>query len=421
MPLGLPSGSCLGFFGASASVGGLVACIIGGPLTERFGRKIMCSSGAALVVLMALMQTFSTSFEMFTGGKLRVGLGSFLQQVAAPVLVTELAHPKQRVAITSLYNTSIFIGLIIGAWVTFATYRIDSQWAWKIPCILQIVMPSYQLSMVWFCPESPRWLVSKGRIEEARAILVKHHGNGVEDEIVRFELNENIAGVEADKTVIKFNPYSPKAITATKGNRYRLWLCLVTAVGSQTIGGGFTANYLPLILDQIGMTTKKEKTLVNACLNIFNWVVCFSSALVIPRVKRRTISLVSAAGVNVTFIIWTALTARYMATEAVGLGIGVLVVIVISSFFVCICWIPLAIAYPLETVITKQRSIFFAITLFVINVTAVINSYMSPVGIENIGWRYYIPTCVWNALLFAFIYFTFVETSGMTLEITTLI
>ncbi|KAL3496355.1 putative MFS hexose transporter [Aspergillus germanicus] len=411
-----PSGARLGFFGASVSVGGIVACLIAGPLAERFGRRIMCSIGAMLVVAMALMQTFSTSFGMFTGGKVILGLGSYFQQVAAPVLVTELAHPKQRVALTSLYNTSIFIGLIIGSWVTFGTYRIASQWAWKIPCILQIIIPSYQMVMIWLCPESPRWLVSKGRIEEARAILIKHHGNGQETELVQFEMNEIISGVEADKTVMKFNMDGIEALIGTKGNRYRLWLCLATAVGSQTIGGGFTANYLPLILDQIGMKTQKEKTLINALLNIFNWLVSFLAAFIIPKVGRRTIFLISSLGINVAFVIWTVLSARYSMDGTVGLGIGVLVFIIINSFFTCMCWIPLVVAYPLETVTTKQRSVYFGITLFTINVTAFITSYMSPVGIDRLGWRYYIPTCVWNLIMLLIVYFTWVETKGLTLE-----
>jgi sugar porter (SP) family MFS transporter len=413
---GHPTGARLGFFGASVSVGGIVACLIAGPLAERFGRRIMCSIGALLVVSMALMQTFSTSFGMFTGGKVILGLGSYFQQVAAPVLVTELAHPRQRVALTSLYNTSIFIGLIIGSWVTFGTYRIASQWAWKIPCILQIIIPSYQMVMIWLCPESPRWLVSKGRIEEARAILIKYHGNGQETELVQFEMNEIISGVEADKTVMKFNMDSINALIGTKGNRYRLWLCLATAIGSQTIGGGFTANYLPLILDQIGMKTQKEKTLINALLNIFNWLVSFLAAFIIPKIGRRTIFLISSLGINVAFVIWTVLSARYSMDGTVGLGIGVLVFIIINSFFTCMCWIPLVVAYPLETVTTKQRSVYFGITLFTINVTAFITSYMSPVGIDRLGWRYYIPTCVWNVIMLLIVYFTWVETKGFTLE-----
>ncbi|KAL3462519.1 putative MFS hexose transporter [Aspergillus heterothallicus] len=413
---GNPTGSRLGFFGASMSVGGIVACIVAGPLADRFGRRPLCSVGAALVAGMSIMETFSTTFEMFTGAKVILGFGAFLQQVAAPVLVTELAHPKQRVTLSSLYNTSIFIGLIIGSWITFGTFRMDSEWSWKLPCILQVIIPVYQTVMIWFVPESPRWLVSKGRTEEAREILVRYHGNGVEDEIVRFELQEIIAGVEADKTVMKLNWEGVKTTVGSKGNRYRLWLCIWTAVGSQTVGGGFTASYLPLILDQIGMTSEKDKTLINACINIFNWLCAFLAAFVIPRVGRRTIFLFSTIGTNITFLIWTVLSERYIATNHVGLGIGVLVMIFAGSFFVVLCWVPLVIAYPLETVTTKQRGVYFAITMFTINVTAFFTTYVTPIGLANIGWRYYLPTCVWNLILLLVIYFTYVETTGMTLE-----
>ncbi|KAL3491712.1 putative MFS hexose transporter [Aspergillus germanicus] len=366
---GNPTGSRLGFFGASMSVGGIAACLVAGPLADRFGRRPLCSVGAALVAGMSIMETFSTTFEMFTGAK----------QVAAPVLVTELAHPKQRVTLSSLYNTSIFIGLIIGSWITFGTFRMDSEWSWKLPCILQVVIPLYQTVMIWFVPESPRWLVSKGRTEEAREILVRYHGDGVEDEIVQFELQEIIAGVEADKTVMKLNWEGVKTTIGSKGNRYRLWLCIWTAIGSQTL-------------------------------------CAFLAAFVIPRVGRRTIFLFSTNGTNVTFIIWTILSERYIATNHVGLGIGVLVMIFAGSFFVVLCWVPLVIAYPLETVTTKQRGVYFAITMFTINVTAFFTTYVTPIGLANICWRYYLPTCVWNMILLLVIYFTYVETTGMTLE-----
>lgn len=413
---GNPQGSTLGFFGASMSVGGIIACIIGGPLNDRYGRRPLLFFGALLIVGMVIMQTFASNFGMFTGGKLLLGFGAFIQQCAASVLVVELVHPKQREALSSFFNTNIYIGFIIGAWITFGTFRMASQWSWKLPCILQLALPAYQVLAVWFCPESPRWLMSKGRVEEARQILIKYHGNGVEDEIVRLEMQEILAGIEADQTLVKPNWEGLKTILGTKGNRHRLWICVVTAVGSQALGGSFVSAYLPQILDQVGLTTSKEKTLINGIMTIVNWLTALVSAFIIPKVKRRTIFLTSTAGMTVAFVIWTALTAQYVKTGYKGYGIGVVVVIFIYNFFVSMCWVPLVIAYPLENVTTKQRAIFFAVTLFSINVSAFCSSYLNPVGLAAIGWRYYIPQCCFNALMIAIIYFTFVETKGLTLE-----
>lgn len=411
-----PTGANLGFFGAAGSVGGIVACIIGGPLNNRFGRRPLCFAGGILVIAMALMETFSTSFRMFSGGKLLLGLGSNLQQVAGPVLVTELAHPKQRVAITSIYNTSIYIGLIIGSWITFATYSMPSEWSWKLPCILQIMLPTYQVLTIWFCPESPRWLVSKGRVDEARDILIKYHGNGVENEVVEAEMQEILAGLEVDKTEVKFNAEGVKTILGTPGNRLRLWLCFWTAVGSQCAGSNFISTYLPEILDQIGMTSSKQKTLINGISNIWCWLCALAAAFVIPHVKRRHIFLFSISGMTVCFIIWTALSATYLKTGQASFGIGVLVMVFIFNLFNSICWIPLVVAYPLETVTTKQRAVFFAFAMFTINASNFVASYINPIGLQNLSWRYYIVQCVFNGGLLLIIYFTYAETHGLTLE-----
>lgn len=117
---GNPTGARLGFYGASTSIGGLVATFVAGYLVDKLGRRALCFMGALIVIGMAIMETFSSSFRMFTAGKLLLGFGANLQQIGGPVLVTELAHPKQRVVLTSFYNTSIYLGFIIGAWITLA-------------------------------------------------------------------------------------------------------------------------------------------------------------------------------------------------------------------------------------------------------------------------------------------------------------
>jgi sugar porter (SP) family MFS transporter len=371
---GNPQGAHLGFYGASASVGGIVATFTSGYLVDKLGRRALCAIGSGIVISMAIMQTFSTSFPMFIAGKMILGFGANLQQVGGPVLVVELAHPKSREALTALYNTSIYIGLIAGAWITVGTFRIDSNWSWKIPCILQVVLPGYQFFMIWLCPESPRWLAAKGRTEEARQILIKYHGDGEYNELVRSEMQEILASLEIDKTQVKLNKDGLKSILASRGNLHRLFISFVTAVASQCAGSGLISSYLPAVLDQIGFESSADKTLINGVINIWSWIIGVTAAMLIPKVKRRVVFLTSTSGMLVTFIIWTALSARYLEQPSRSMGIAIVAMIFLYNLFYCACWLPLVVAYPLETVTTKQRGFFFSWTMFCINASSFVVS-----------------------------------------------
>lgn len=89
---------------------------------------------------------------------------------------------------------------MVGAWATFGAYRIPNQWAWRLPTLIQVVPSAYQFCLIWFCPESPRWLMARGRTEEARKILIKYHGEGNENsELVAFEMEEIQDTITKDK------------------------------------------------------------------------------------------------------------------------------------------------------------------------------------------------------------------------------
>jgi MFS family permease len=129
---------------------------------------------------------------MFIAARFILGVGIEFCIIPAPVLTTELAYPTHRAKLTSLFYTFYFAGAILSSWTTFGTYHINSStWSWRIPSILQLAFPGMQFIALFWVPESPRWLVSKGRLEEARAILVTWHANGVEDcPLVDYEMNE---------------------------------------------------------------------------------------------------------------------------------------------------------------------------------------------------------------------------------------
>ncbi|KAL2841953.1 general substrate transporter [Aspergillus pseudodeflectus] len=411
-----PSGARLGFFGASTQVGGAVTIFIAPFLIEKFGRRPMCFIGSIVVIAMAIMQVFSRSFDMFTAAKLILGFGANCSQISAPMLITELAHPIQRAKFTAMYNTTIYVGLIAGAWIAYGTRNIEGNLSWQIPCVLQVVLPAYQAFTIFLCPESPRWLVMRGKLEQAQNILIKYHGNGTHTPLVQAELEEIIAGIEADASRIRLNKTDIKALLSHKGNLHRILIITIVGVGSQCTGSGLISAYLPKVLDGIGMTSTTDKTLINGILNIWTWIVGLSAGYLMPKIKKRALFLTATTGMILALSVWTGLTAAYDRDARYSYGIGVVAMMFVYNLFYGICWLPLVTAYSIEICTAKQRSILFSWLFFSISMSTFAVNYINPVGLENIQWRYYIITIVFTVLILVLVWFFFVETRGLSLE-----
>lgn len=127
----------------------------------------------------------------------------------SPINLLELSYPKERAVMTSLFNgffgigasaspyglkvDSNFLGIgsIIIASISLRTYSMHSNWGWRIPSFLQATPSLIQLIFVLLIPDSPRWLLSKGRGAEAAAILIKYHAEGdAHSELVKVEYAE---------------------------------------------------------------------------------------------------------------------------------------------------------------------------------------------------------------------------------------
>jgi hypothetical protein len=72
-----------------------------------------------------------------------------------------------------MYNTLWYVGSIIAAWTVFGTIGYNGEAAWRVPVALQALMPVVQFVGIWLLPESPRWLCSKDREEDALKVLIK--------------------------------------------------------------------------------------------------------------------------------------------------------------------------------------------------------------------------------------------------------
>jgi MFS family permease len=222
-----PDGNKLGIISAAYSLGALIGVVPAPWVADKYGRKASIACGAIIIIAGSMVQTFTTGGNAMLGGRLVVGLGASFQNIGGGPLVAEVAHPRNRAQATALINTCWYIGSIIAAWTTFGALNIASSWSWRICCLIQAVPCALQLVGLWFCEESPRWLISKGQDQKALGVLAKYHGNGDEnDELVSFEFQEIREAIAAERAATaNVNVWS---LTKTKGNRHRLLILIVS-------------------------------------------------------------------------------------------------------------------------------------------------------------------------------------------------
>ena len=125
---------------------------------------------------------------------------------------------------------------MVAAGVTLGTFSMTSNWGWRIPSFLQTFPSLLQVSFIWFLPESPRWLISRGRRNEAHAILVKYHAEGDENsEFVKAEYTQIVEALEAE---LKMAQMSRKGVFSTPGMRKRVVIASFLALFTQWSGIG---------------------------------------------------------------------------------------------------------------------------------------------------------------------------------------
>ncbi|KAH7141481.1 general substrate transporter [Dactylonectria estremocensis] len=408
-----PRGSTLGLLSAILGLGCIVATPFISMVGDRWGRRMGIFVGAVIMLIGGVIQGASVHIAMFLISRFVIGFGLVFANTYAPMLIGELAHPKDRQVATSLYQTSWYLGAVAAAWTTFGTFRIPNDWAWRIPSYLQAAPALVQILSIWFLPESPRFLIAKGRANEAKAFLIKYHAEDDESsEFVDAEFRQMRGVIEAEMA----NATGWKALLKTPGNRRRLLVIVLLGLFSQWSGNGLVSYYLARVLETVGITNARDANIINGCLMIFNWLTSVASAFASGRLKRRTQFLISVTGMLLVFASQTLCAGLFNERGDKAAGRGVLAMLFLFYVFFNFAFNALLYSYPVEILPYPVRAKGFSVLMFFGKGASFINAFVNPIGLQALAWKYYGVYVGWLCVELACVYFIFPETSGRSLE-----
>jgi MFS family permease len=258
-------------------------------LCDWWGRRWTIVLGCAGVVVSAVITAVAPNLSTFIGGRFLLSFFSTLATAAAPLLLVEIAPPLNRGTVAGVYNTLYYIGSIIATFSMFhapvllrslhdlAIYgcnlHVEGNLKWRLPLWLQMLCPGLVCLGSWFLPESPRWLVAKGRVEEARAFIVQHHANGdASHPIVELEMHEIGQSLEEGNISSVRRFFDLRTLVKSRARLYRLMLALTMAWFGQFSGNNIASYYLPFMLTNVGITELNLVLLLNAMYAVTGWI-----------------------------------------------------------------------------------------------------------------------------------------------------
>lgn len=196
-------GFYVGFMTGMLELGAFLGCLVFPWFADRYSRKWGLSMAVVWFCIGAIIQTAAQDYGMLVAGRTIGGVGVGTLALGAPLYISEIAPPNLRGTLLVLEQFSIVVGAIIAYWLTYGTDAIQSEWAFRLPFLLQMV-PALGVGLgIHIFPYSPRWLCMRDRSEESLQSLVKLRRLPADDHRVQLEWKGILAEVRTQREIVR--------------------------------------------------------------------------------------------------------------------------------------------------------------------------------------------------------------------------
>ncbi|QRD84291.1 permease of the major facilitator superfamily [Aspergillus flavus] len=393
----------------------LVGSILGGlaasPMNFRFGRKWPVLMAYVISISGGLLQVFAPSLAAFVAGRFINGIAMGIANGTAPLYLSEVVPASMRGrSVTSINILNVAAG-VIGTVVVSETKKRGGRESYLIPLAVQCALPVLLFICTLPLPESPQWLVAKGRLAQARSNLRKLRGLSEEQVDVELEIMKLCEQKEHEmKANVKFwEIFSRKYLhrTLTAGSFFSL---------NQVSGVILSTTYVTVFLTEIGMEDSFtldafSLTVIASCCTLAGTI---AAPFVIDRAGRRPTALV---GMSMLLVI-DALAGGLAFSKDKRSGVAIVALSLTFNFFWASSFSSLSTLMPSEMATPKLRHHTMAYTIACAQTTAVITTLVVPrltaPDAANLGAKAYLifAGCMCCIVVFTFCFLP--ETKGRT-------
>lgn len=397
-----------------ASCGEIIGLFINGYVSERFGYRRTVI--ACLVLIAGFIAIFFTApnVNALLAGEILAGIPWGVFQTLTVTYASEVCPVVLRGYLTTYVNACWGIGQLIGIGVVKAMLPRQDQWAYRIPYSLQWMWPLPLIVGVLFAPESPWWLVRRGRIEDAKRALGRLTSK---DSHPQFRVDDTVAMMEHTTALERKITDGASYLDCFRGTNRRRTEIVCMCWAMENLAGNIFSNYSTYFLEQAGLTQQDSYSFALGQYAINTIGVLGAWIMMTSGIGRRTLYIAGLVGLDISLLIMGFIglvPSSHIKERGLATGAMMMVWALIYQFTVG------TVTYSLVSEMSTRRLQIKTVVLGrnSYNIAAIASNVLTPYMVNPSAWDWQNFTgFFWAGLCFLgliYAYFRIPEPSGRT-------